>query len=143
MPFVIKALMSGGLSAQRPVVFRPTTKPVFHIQHTSHPLFRRRVRFPFLTFSGRRIIPIGLERGGLEPPTGSVQVRDPTLHLSFHLTSIVPCLHLYYSILFKFCQEGILNFISKNKGVSFYRREHSSLSPLDSRFKRIPLDPIG
>ena len=34
-----------------------------------------------------------------------------TLHLSFHLTTIVPYLHLHYSILFRICQEGFLIFL--------------------------------
>ena len=122
--------------------FQSTTWQVFHFPHISHPLFQRRTRFSFCDIFRQKNYSCFLERGGLEPPTGSVWVRDLTLHLSFHLTAIVPYLHLHYSILFGVCQEGILNFILKNKRIPFYRREHSSLSPLDSRFKRIPLGSI-
>ena len=113
---------------------------MFHTQVTN--FFNVGLASLFVTFSGRRIIPVFWNEGDLNHPLVLCRFRVPALHLSFHLTAIVPYLHLHYSILFGVCQEGILNFILKNKGIPFYRREHSSISPLDSRFKRIPLGPI-
>ena len=120
MPFVIKALMSGGLSAQRPVseIASLTVAGFLLNPKVRHHFGRATSATLFLTQAWNSSCLVWNEGDLNRPlvlpllrPTLLLRARRQGLHLSFHLTSIVPCLHLHYSILFEVCQEGFLIFL--------------------------------